>query len=159
MKFRARLTMGLTNEFRPRISQRPNDRWSKLDTVLISTSSCGLKSYSCIRWSIIVCKITYFEKFYSIMYICYVYEVYMSLHLKSKTRTLFYHILPSSGHVLASSLELWLSRYDDLLHLLCILREQINQALATEIDSRSQFKHSHPFRLCCCGLVTCSDAF
>ena len=46
----------------------------------------------------------------------------MSLHLKSKTRTLFYHVLPSSGHVLASSLELWLSRYDDLLHLLCILR-------------------------------------
>ena len=37
--------------------------------------------------------------------------------------------------------------------------EQINQELATEIDSLAQFKHSHPFRLCCCGLVTCSDAF
>ena len=114
--------MGLTNEFRPRISQRPNGRWSKLDTVSISTSSCGLKSYSCIRWSIIVCKITYFEKIYSIMYICYVYEVYMSLHLKSKTRTLFYHVIASPGCALASSLELWLPRNDDLLHLLCILR-------------------------------------
>ena len=93
-----------------------------LDTVSISTSSCGLKSYLCIRWSIKFCKIRYFEKIYSIMCVCYVYIVYMSLHLKSKTRTWFYHVLPSSGCVLASSLELWLPRYDDLLHLLCILR-------------------------------------
>ena len=39
-----------------------------------------------------------------------------SLLLNSETRIVIYYVLPSSGCVLASSLELWLLRYDDLLY-------------------------------------------
>ena len=56
------------------------------------------------------------------MCICYVYEVYMSLQLKYETRIVIYYVIGSSGHLLASSLDRSLPRYDDLLHLLCILR-------------------------------------
>ena len=50
------------------------------------------------------------------LYSAYIYEANSSLKVKSKTRIVIYYVIASSGHVLASSLELWLLRYDDLLY-------------------------------------------
>jgi len=50
------------------------------------------------------------------LYSAYIYEANSSLLLNSETRIVIYYVLPSSGCVLASSLELWLLRYDDLLY-------------------------------------------
>ena len=92
------------------------------------------------------------------LYSTHVYEANSSLLLKSETSIVIYYVFPSSEHVLASSLELWLLRYYDLLHLALTSVEQINQALATEIDPLAQIKHSDPFLLCCCGLRTSLNA-
>ena len=50
------------------------------------------------------------------LYSAYIYEANSSLLLNSETRIVIYYVIASSGHVLASSLELWLLRYDDLLY-------------------------------------------
>ena len=55
------------------------------------------------------------------LYSTHVYEANSSLLLKSETSVVIYYILPSSGCVLASSLELSLPRYDDLLHFAWIV--------------------------------------
>ena len=123
-----------------------------------STSSCGLKSYSCTRWSIKFCKIRYFENFYSTVCLCYVYEVNLSLQLKSKTSIIIYYVIVSLGCALASSLELWLPRNDDCCILYELFIKQINRAFATEIEPLVQINRSYPFLLCCCGLRTCLNA-
>ena len=56
------------------------------------------------------------------LYSTHVYEASSSLLLKSETSIVIYYVFPSSEHVLASSLELWLLRYYDLLHFALIVR-------------------------------------
>ena len=55
-------------------------------------------------------------------YSAYIYEANSSLQLKSETIIVIYYVLPSSGHVLALLLELWLPRYEGLLHFAWIVR-------------------------------------
>ena len=55
-------------------------------------------------------------------YSAYIYKAHSSLQLKSETIIVIYYVLPSSGHVLALSLELWLPRYEGLLHFAWIVR-------------------------------------
>ena len=57
------------------------------------------------------------------LYSTHVYEAISSLLLKSETSIVIYYVFPSSGHVLASSLELWFPRNDDLLHFARIVRQ------------------------------------
>ena len=55
------------------------------------------------------------------LYSTHVYEANSSLLLKSETSIVIYYVFPSSEHVLASSLELWLLRYCNLLHFALIV--------------------------------------
>ena len=56
------------------------------------------------------------------LYSTHVYEANSLFLLKSETSIVIYYVLPSSGCVLASSLELWLPRNDELLHFAWIVR-------------------------------------
>ena len=69
-----------------------------------------------------------------------------------------YYVIASRGCALASPLELWLPRNDDCCILYELFIKQINQAFEKEIEPLVQIKRSHPFLLCCCRLVACSNA-
>ena len=56
------------------------------------------------------------------LYSAHIYDANSSLLLNLEPRLILYFVLPSSGCVLASSLELSLPRYDDLLHFAWIVR-------------------------------------
>ena len=57
------------------------------------------------------------------LYSTHVYEAISSLLLKSETSIVIYYDFPSSGHVLASSLDRWFPRNDDLLHFARIVHQ------------------------------------
>ena len=57
------------------------------------------------------------------LYSTHVYEAILSFLLKSETSIVIYYVFPSSGHVLASSLDHWFPRNDDLLHFARIVHQ------------------------------------
>ena len=74
------------------------------------------------------------------LYSAHIYEANSSLLLNLEPRIVIYYVIASSRHVLASSLELWLSRYDDLLYFARIVR-WANKSI---VCIRNNTPHSNP---------------